>query len=158
MFFRLASLLLLLLPVCILPAHAGGKNSSKAAVSFHIETEATDNPKMIFPQTANGQTRYFRRMAEITIKDITAFTPFPSEFGGDDYGLVFTLKNNAARRLAAITNAHQGRWMISQINGRVIDGFLIDQEVNDGKIVIWKGVTLADIAIFDETLPRIGQD
>lgn len=136
---------------------AGGKKETKVAVSFHMETEATDNPKMIFPQLANGKTRYFRRMPEISLKDVMSFNPFPSEVGGD-YGIVFKLKPSAGNRLNAITAANSGRWMISQVNGRILDGFLIEKPVTDGVVVIWKGVTLQDVALFDEELPRIGEE
>lgn len=136
---------------------AGGKKEEKSSVTFHLETEATDNPKMIFPQLANGQTRYFRRLPEISLKDIALFSPFPST-AGDDYGLVFRLKPSAANRLAAITGANIGRWMIAQINGRVVDGVMIDQQINDGVIVIWKGVTLADVELLDKELKRPGAD
>lgn len=136
---------------------ASGKKEDKASISFHMETEATDNPKMIFPQKANGQQRFFRRMPEITTKDVVSFSPFPSEFAGD-YGVVFKLKGNASNRLAAITNANQGKWMLSQLNGRVVDGVMIDKQISDGLIVIWKGVTLADIAILDAELPRAGAE
>ena len=157
---RIRSAVLFMLLVLAIPtaAFAAGKKESKASVSFHIETESTDNPKMIFPQLANGQTRYFRRMPEVSTKDVVSFTPFPSDAGGDDYGVVFRLKDNAAKRLGAITSANQGRWIISQINGRVVDGFLIDKQVDDGRIVIWKGVTLADVTILDESFPRTGQE
>ena len=154
---RIAALLSLLIFALPSAVFASGKAQTKAAVSFHMETEATDNPKMIFAQLAAGQTRYFRRMPEITIKDVTSFAPFPSDAGGDDYGIVFNLKDNAAKRLATTTNVNQGRWMIAQVNGRVADGVFIDKQVDDGRIVIWKGVTLADITIFDEALPRAGQ-
>lgn len=136
---------------------ASGKKETKASVSFHMETEGTDNPKMIFPQLANGQTRYFRRMPEFATKDVEAFSPFPSEVGGD-YGIVLKLKGNGSNRLSAVTNANQGRWMISQVNGRVVDGIMVDKQIEDGMLVIWKGVTLADIAVLDEQLPRIGEE
>jgi len=148
----------LLLVVAFAPAVlAGGKAGVTASVSFHMETDANDNPKMIFSQLANGQVRYFRRMPEITTKDVVAFNPFPAEGGGDDYGIVFQLRDNAAKRLAAITNANQGRWLIAQVNGHVVDGVLIDTQINDGFLVIWKGATLADINVFDKALPRVGQ-
>lgn len=138
-------------------AFAAGKKENKASVTFHMETEGTDNPKMIFPQMANGQTRYFRRTSEISLRDVISFTPFPAE-GGQGFGLVLKLKATAVNRLAAITAANQGRWLISQVNGRAVDGVMIDKPVNDGFIVIWKGVSDADIAILDEELPRIGQE
>lgn len=152
------ALLTLLLCVALTPISlASGKKEEKLSLSFHMETEATDNPKMIFPQMTNGQRRFFRRVPDITTKDVVSFSPFPAE-GGNDYGLVFKLKGNAVNRLAAITNANQGKWLIAQVNGRVVDGVLIDKQVNDGFIVIWKGVTLADIATFDKSMPRIGEE
>jgi hypothetical protein len=154
---RLATLLSLLVCALVPVAQGSGKKESKAVVSFHMETEANDNPKMIFPQLANGKTRYFRRLPEVSTKDILEFSPFPSDIG-EGYGIVFKLKGEAANRLAAVTNVNQGRWMITQLNGRIVDGVLIDKQVNDGFIVIWKGATLADIALFDDSLPRIGDD
>jgi hypothetical protein len=108
---------------------------------------------MIFPQVVGEQTRYFRRMPEIGMKDIVSFSPFPSDVG-EGFGIVFRLKSNAVNRFAAITAANQGRWLISQVNGRAVDGVIIDKQVNDGFIVIWKGVTLADVELLDEELPR----
>ena len=152
---HLAALSMMAVLALAQPLFAGGKKDNKASVTFHIETEATDNPKMIFPQLANGQTRYFRRLPEFSTKDLVAFSPFPSEVG-DGYGVVFKLKGNAKNRLAAITNANQGTWLISQVNGRVVDGVAIDKQIDDGILVIWKGVTLADIRLLDDELPRLG--
>ena len=151
--------LLMMLVLALTPAvFASGKKEMKASVSFHMETESTDNPKMIFQQMAFGKDRSFRRVPEVSTKDIVSFTPFPSDAGGDDYGVVFILKENAAKRLSAITNINQGKWMITQINGRVVDGVLIDKQIDDGRLVIWKGVTLADVTVLDESYPRVGQE
>ena len=150
---RVAVLLMLAVLALAPPLFGAGKNENKASVTFHLETEATDNPKMIFPQGVGDQTRYFRRMPEIGIKDIVSFSPFPSDTG-ESFGIVFRLKGNAVNRLAAVTAANQGRWLISQVNGRAVDGVIIDKQVSDGFIVIWKGVTLADVEILDKKLPR----
>jgi len=34
---------------------------------------------------------------------------------------------------------------------------MIDQAINDGVVVIWKGVTLANIAQLDKALKRAGE-
>lgn len=139
-------------------AHAGGKADDNAVISFHIETEATDNPKMIFPvTTAAGETRYFRRMPEVSTRDIVAMGPFPAE-DGSGYGVVFQLKGNAARRYQGITNANQGRLLAARVNGNVISAVMIDKEIDDGLIVIWSGITLDQITEFDKVVPRIGED
>lgn len=138
---------------------AGGKAQTKAVVSFHMETDANDNPKMMLePQRISGQIRYFRRMPEITTKDVVSFNPFPSDAGGDDYGIAFRLNASAATRLAAITNASQGRWLLSEINGRIVDAVLIDKQIDDGFLMVWKGATLTDVKMFDSFLPRCGQE
>ena len=108
-----------------------------------------------FPQLANGKQRFFRRLPEFATKDIFSFNPFPSEIGAD-YGIVIKLKGGAINRLAAISNANQGRWMIAQVNGRIVDGVFLDRQIDDGVLVIWKGISLADITLLDEDLPRAG--
>ena len=152
------SCVLALLALVLIPADApaSGKKEVKSSVSFHIETDASDNPKMIFPQPVNGQTRYFRRLPEVATKDIVSFSPFPSDTEG--YGIMFRLKDNASKRINAITTATQGRWLLAQLNGRVVDAVLIDNPVTDGMLVIWKRAELADIALLDEAFPRIGQE
>lgn len=154
---RFAAVLVTLIAALAPFAYAGGKADKKASITVHLETESEDNPKMIFQQEIGGSTRYFRRVPEISTKDIIAFSPFPSE-AGDDYGVVFKLKDNVARRLSAVTTSNQGRWLVTMINGRAADGVIIDKQIDDGIIVVWKGVTMADIAVFDESMPRIGQD
>lgn len=134
---------------------AGGEKKV-AQVSFHIETEGTDNPKMIFPYDVMGQRRFFRRIPEISSKDLVAFTPFPADDQAS-YGVLFQLKNNARRRLAAITAVNQGKWLVCQAFGRIVDGVLVDEPVNDGAIVIWKGLTLEEIRELDTVMPRIGE-
>ena len=155
---RLAAFTLLIVLALAPSVLAGGKKENKTTVTFHLETEATDNPKMIFPfQLANGQTRYFRRVPEISLKDIASFSPFPSTTG-EEYGLVFRLKENAASRLSAISAANQGRWLLSQINGRVVDAVTLDKQINDGVMVIWQGITLMDLGLLDKDLPRAGAE
>lgn len=147
---------MLVILTLVTPVDAGGKKEDKATITFHMETEGSDNPKMIFPQMANGQTRYFRRMSEISLKDIVSFSPFPAD-NGEGYGLMLKLKSSAVNRWAALTAANQGRWVIAQVNGHAVDGIMIDKTVNDGYIVIWKGVSDADIAVLDKELPRNGE-
>jgi len=152
-FFAICIGLIALVPVQT--ARAGGKKAAASVVSFHIETQPEDNPKMIFKQNVNGKDRFFRRGPEISGKDIDSFGPFPA----DDqvtYGVAFHLKNAGRMRLSAVTAANPGLYLLAAINGRVVDFVLIDREVDDGCLVIWKGVTLAEIKEFDKSFARIG--
>jgi hypothetical protein len=100
---------------------ASAKSDKKAAVTLHMETESTDNPKMIFKHDLGGQPRFFRRMPDISGRDMAAFKPFTSMAGGDS-GAIFKLTPNGARRLASVTSANQGRWLVAIVNGRMVDG------------------------------------
>ena len=136
-------------------AWAGG-GKKVAIISFHVETEASDNPKMIFPHTMFGKQRYFRRIPEISSKDFIAYSPFPAKDQAS-YGAVFQLKDNARRRLAAITSVNIGRWLVCQAFGRIVDGVMIDEPVDDGAIVIWQGLSIEEIRILDSSISRIGE-
>ncbi len=138
------------------PASAGGNKGKAAQISFHIETEETDNPKMMFPHQMFGKQRFFRRLPEISSSDLVAFNPFPAEDQAS-YGAVFQLKDTARRRLAAVTANNIGRWLVCQAFGRIVDGVLVDDPVDDGVIVVWQGLTLEEIAEIDKVMPRIGE-
>ena len=157
MHLRIAALTALFVLVFAPVGKAGGKAGEMGMVTFHLETEAGGNPKMVFPQMDEGKQRWFSRSPEITMKDMVAFRPFPSGTG-EEFGLVFQLKDPAARRLNALSMANQGKFLLAQANGRVVDGVVIDKPVNDGLIVIWKGITAEELKLFDKVLPRIGED
>ena len=139
-----------------LPALAGGKKQQMAGIAFHIETNPGNNPNMVFEQFVAGEQRVFGRVPEISAKDIEAFNPFPSQ-DGQGYGVLLKLKRNASNRLAALTADNVGRWMLARVNGRIVDGVIIDQQIGDGELVIWKGLSLAEIQGMDKKLPRIGE-
>ena len=134
---------------------AGGDKGKKVNISFHIETEASDNPNMIFPYEVMGKRRFFRRLPEVSSKDFIAFSPFPAE-DQMSYGVVLQLKDNARRRLAAMTQISSGKWLVCQAFGRIVDGVLVEDPVDDGVVVVWKGLMIEEIRQLDETMPRIG--
>jgi hypothetical protein len=111
---------------------------------------------MIFPYDVMGKQRFFRRLPEVSSRDFVAFSPFPAEDQAS-YGVMFQLKNNAQRRLASVTSVSTGKWLVCQAFGRIVDGVLVDEPVDDGAIVIWKGLSLEEIRLLDESLPRIGE-
>jgi hypothetical protein len=137
-------------------AMAGGNKGKKVDISFHLETEASDNPKMIFPHEVMGQQRFFRRIPEVSSNDFVAFSPFPSDDQAS-YGVILQLKDNARRRLAAVTQISSGKWLVCKAFGRIVDGVLVDDPVDDGVVVVWKGLSIEEIGQLDEMIPRIGE-
>lgn len=154
---NIATLLVLLLACATAPvASASGKKEQKTSITFHMQGDESDNPKMIVPQMVNGKKLFFRRVPEISTKDIVSFAPFPAADG--EYGIVIRLKESAANRISAVSTANQGRWLLALVSGRVCDAVLIDKPVSDARLVIWKRITAEDIALFDQTIPRIGKE
>ena len=139
-----------------LTAQAGGKKGENSGISFHLQGDPSDNPKMIFQQFNAGQQMVFRRNPEVMTKDIAAFNPFPSQ-DGQGFGMVIQLKPSAKNRIAAVTNANVNRWMLAMVNGRRVDTVIIDKMIEDGHLVIWKGIGAAEIEAFDKKIPRIGE-
>ncbi len=136
---------------------AGGKAGEKGIVTFHLETAGAGNPKMVFDMKDGDKVRYYHRSPSISMKDITGFAPFPSG-EGNMFGAVFKLNKTATGRLNALSNANIGKYLVAQANGRIVDGVLIDKPVDDGFVVIWKGLSQEDIKLFDNALPRVNED
>ncbi len=139
-----------------LAAQAGGKAGDDCSLTFHIQADTNDNPKMIFPDSISGKALVYRRMSEISERDIESFAPFPAADGASA-GLMIRLKGAAARRLAAVSATNFDRLMVTRINGRTIDVVQFDRQIGDGKLVVAKGVTQLEIQQLDKIAPRIGE-
>jgi len=148
---------LALLAICsALPLHASGKKGEAMGVSFHVQADPTDSQKMIFAQDTNGKKVLYKRLPEVRTKDIAAFMPFPSR-DGEGFGVVLQLKSSPKSRYAAVTGTNINRWMVAMVNGRVVDAVIIDKQIDDGMVVIWKGIGNAEIEALDALIPRIGE-
>lgn len=149
MFLRV-SLLVLVATLLPAPLHAAGSKEGKAQVSFHLQAEVGDAPKMIYPLMVGERRVNFKRMPEVQTKDVASYKAIPSKTQAGIYDIVIKLKPHAAERLQLMTNANRGRFMASQLNGRTGEAMLINQQVNDGVLVIWGVATAADL----ETLAK----
>ena len=155
---RIISIAALCLLTLAAPTHALGRRSHAAVVSFHLETQMEDNPKMITKLIVPGRgERAFRKTPDVSGNDVQSFGVFsqPTE---QTYGAVFRLKDGPRMRLSAITAANQGMHLLAAVNGRAVDVVQIDGQINDGCLVIWKGLTLADIKEFDKVFQRVGEN
>ncbi len=150
MILRIGSILLM---ACLLPltANAAGSKKGKAQVSFHLQAEPGDAPKMVYPLMVGGKQTPFKRMPEIQTKDIAGFKAVPSKKIAGIYDIVVQLKPNAAKRLEMVTNANRGRMMAGQLNGRAGEGMLINEVVKDGTLVIWGVANAEDLKALAKT-------
>lgn len=148
-------LLLMFCPLIL--AHGGGSNDGKIVIGFHLEGDANDNPKMIFPFNVGGQARVFSRTPEIITRDLVSFGTFLAD-DQVNFGAVFRLRPQAARRFASIAAANPGKFLCASVNGRIIDAVQINEPSKDEFIVIWNGLTDAEIKQLDAIMPRMGKE
>lgn len=145
-----------LLSTLLVPtALAGGKKAEKLVVSFHLQGDAAEGPKHVFPQLTAGQQIHYRINPEFSTRDVVAFTSFPAD-DGVSYGVILQLGKQARMRLTSISAANRGNYLLALVNGQVRDAVVIDRGVDDGLLVIWQRITAAEIRAADELMPRIG--
>lgn len=151
-------LLSLLLLVALVPcAEAGSSKKGKAQISFHLQADDSENPKMTFPMASNGRQFFFRRIPEITHKDIAGVKAVPNRENPKVYDLVLQLNQRGSNRLANISNANQGAWFGALLNGRSSGAVVIDGPINDGVLVIWGSATDADLTTLRKAFPKTYQ-
>ena len=122
-----------------------------------MEGSAAEAPRFARKVKTLAGEKYFRKVPEVSSKDIVAFSPFPAD-DKRTYGLVFKLNTQAARRLQAATTMNHGKLLLSLVNGQALGVVRIDKPVKDGIPVIWSGVKLEEIKLYDQVAPRIGEN
>jgi len=147
-------LILLLLPASLM---ANGKKTPPASISFHMQGGAAEAPKFARKVKTMAGTHFFRKVPEISTKDIIAFSPFPAD-DNRTYGIVFKINPQATRRLQAATTMNRGKFLLALVNGQALGVVRIDKPVTDGMLVIWSGIKLNEIQLYDQVAPRIGED
>lgn len=130
-------------------------------VSFHIEAdreEATMDTqgKFVIPLTLGNPptTYYFHKIPELTNKQIEGFYAFPSRTG-EGYGTAFKLNNQGRDRLQTVTTQNSGKRLLTTVSTRPVNFVVIDRAISHGYIVVWSGLTEADLAIFRESMTEI---
>ena len=151
--------LLLLLSLLLIPtlATASGKKTPPASISFHMEGSAAEAPKFARQFETLAGMGYFRKVPEVSTKNITSFSPFPAD-DKKTYGIVFKLDTQGTKRLLEATTMNQGKLLLALVNGQPLGVVRIDKPVNDGMLVIWNGITQQEISLYDMLAPRIGED
>ena len=134
---------------------AFGKKPPRNRLTFHMQGQASDGPKMVFPLPMDDRRLFFKKSPLTFTKEIVAFLPFFAEDG--TAGATFQFRPETARRIAAITNQNRQKWLVAMLNGRPVDAVFIEEPVTDGKLVIWQGMKQAEIISFDYIIPHIDE-
>jgi len=139
---------------------AGGKKP-RMLVSFHIEAERQEaevdsQGKFIIPLTLGNPptTFFFHKIPELTNKQVAGFYAFPSS-SGNGYGVAFKLNAQGRDRLQSITTQNSGKRLLTTVSTRPVNFVVIDRAISHGYIVVWSGLTAADIDLFRESMTEI---
>lgn len=151
------SLLIAALILVATPSGNGAGTQSKLSIlSFHVEGDQTDNPKMITPVKLGAEHRqyFFSKIPSFTDKDVAWFYPFTAA-DGVSFGVAFRLKEHAATELKAITLTHQGKLLGLRCADAPMQAVLIDRPIDDGVIVMWSGLTQKHLQEFRKRFPHV---
>ncbi len=146
---------LLFLVVVVFCIAAGNKSRGKA-ISFHLEGEATSSSKFVMPVKlgSEGRQYFFSKAPAFTSSDIEWFYPFTSE-DGQSFGAAFRLNDRAALELKDMGRTSPGKLLGISVAGSGLQAVIIDRPVNDGIIVLWKGLTQAHLELFQKSFPHV---
>ena len=149
-------LIVLFLLATAMWCHWMGKQYKLYLVTFHIEGESTDNPKMITPVKLGQEHRqyFFSKIPTFTDNDIAWFYPF-SAADGVSFGVAFRMKEHATIELKAITLTNQGKLLGLRCSDAPLQAVLIDKPIDDGVVVIWSGLQQRHLQEFRKRFPHV---
>ncbi len=144
--------LLAMAAVCL----GAGKKYKLYLVTFHMEGDQTDNPKMVVPVKLGTDHRqyYFSKIPSFTDHDMAWFYPFTSRDGAS-FGAAFKLKDHAATELKALTLTNQGKLLGLRCSDAQLQAVLIDRPIDDGVIVVWEGLQQRHLQEFRKRFPHV---
>ncbi len=148
-------LIFLALIATVMWCPAAGKKYKLYLVTFHLEAEQGDNPKMITPVKLGPEHRqyFFNNIPTFSDNDIAWFYPFTATDGS--YGAGFKFKDHAVTELKAITLTNQGKLLGIRCSNAQLQAVLIDRPISDGIVVVWQGLTQKHLQEFRRRFPHI---
>lgn len=147
------SLFVPLLACCILCT--GMSKKPKFTISVHGEGAAEDNPRMIFPETIEGQQMIFKLLPEFSHSDIAAIHPFPADDG--TFGVTLKLDFRGTNALELATRTRPGEFLLTKVNGYSCGLVTMDKPILDGIFTIWSGVPETVILEMQKKYPDISK-
>ena len=138
-------------------------------VTLHLQAGGYDSKNLVFPGVLPGTSKrlYFRKLPEISQKQMVAFFPFLSEsdqrLGSIDtlkpeeasYGAVFVLNKEGRRRLKDLSLANMGKYLVARVNATTSDYLYISEPVTDGLLVVWQGLSPEWLNLLSKKMKRL---
>jgi hypothetical protein len=132
--------------------HASG-GSPGAYIGLHVQGDEYEGPKFVVPSQVDGKPAFFRIVPDVSARHFKAFRAFPAEDGS--FGVILYMSENGQRAMDIMTQTNRGRLMRTIVNGRVVGTLRIDNDVRDGKFVIWSGLDAPDLKLMSKKMKRM---
>lgn len=124
---------------------AGAKKKPEISVRFFAEVADNNGDTfgtMVPLLDGSGSIRV-SKVATISERDITAFTPFQN--ADSSLGAYFYLDDHGKLLLETLSMEQRGKVMIVLVNGRHVSDLLIDKRISDGIAAVPTGLIPEDI-------------
>jgi len=137
---------------------ANGKKRPPVSITFHLEANSLEGRRLSIPAKTPMGTKYIQKSPSFSTNDFIAYYPFVSPHENEMYGVSLQLGKTAAMRLKTLSAANKGKYIVANINGRVVDMIYVDKQVDGRVITIWRGVDPKFLALVNPLLPKIGEE
>lgn len=135
-----------------------GQKADAFLITMHEESSADEAPKFATPVKLGSEMRqyYFKRVPTLTDRDVAYYYPFISE-DGSSFGAGLKLTSKGTEALKALSLTHQGKLLGIRVSNAPYTAVMIDRPVDDGVVVIWKGLSKAHLKAFERRFPHAEQ-
>ncbi len=127
-----------------------GDGKQKHTIAFHAEGNPADGAKRSFTHPVAGEMKSFQMTPTITQMDFAGFVPFRAEDGS--FAAAFILDEHGALKLNQLTAGRKTTNVVASVDMKPVDVMVIDREVKDGIIVLWKGLGASHIEYLEKQL------
>ncbi len=133
-----------------------GKQYKLHIVTFHVEGEETDNPKMITPVKLGQEHRQYLFQQDPVLQRQGHRLVLSVHRVGRGH-LRGGLPAQGARRheLKAITLTNQGKLLGLRCSDAPLQAVLIDRPIDDGVVVVWSGLQQKHLQEFRKRFPHV---
>ncbi len=133
---------------------AAGGRSTPLYIGFHSEADETDNPKMMRQEVIDGEVYRFHVSPDLVTRHFSSFYSFAADDGS--IGVALKLTEAGLQAHQVMVSMVRGKLTRVIVNGRPVDVQRITAPRNfDGYMVIWQGLTEADLKLMSKKLRRL---
>jgi hypothetical protein len=146
---------LLMLALSGLLASCDILRENKMLITAHVQTDQVEHPSEVMTLPIGGQQMKFKKIPEFSQRSISGFDSFPAEDEPGYYGVVLQLDTKGRHALELASRTYHGMAILTMVNALPIDMVEFDKPIDDGRFIIWRGLSKQTIDEMDKFYPRL---